>query len=406
MLPDVGLSPGRPGYRRLQAALLAAGVATFAQLYATQPVLPEVARAFAVDEARAALSVSAATLGLAVAVVPWSFLADRWGRRRAILLSLAVATAAALAFPLVPDYPGLLLARLVQGAALGGVPATAVAYVSEEVAPRFVAVAAATYLAGTSVGGLSGRVVCGLVAEMGGWRAGCLAVGAVGVVTLLLFALLAPTAPGPATPDAAGPGQVPRRTPAQVTVTMLAAARAPGVWRVCAVAFLLMGGFVAVYNTLAFRLSGPPYLLTPALLGLLFLSYLAGTVSARVAGRASLRWPRRTILLAGTAVMAAGLAGTAAAPLWLIVAALLVLTFGFFAAHSIAAGWAPVLAPGTPAQAASLYTLGYYAGSSVLGWAAGHIWAAWGWTGVVAAVLALVAVAAVLIAGLPGRGAS
>ena len=312
-----------------------------------------------------------------------------------------------------------------EGAALGGVPATAVAYVSEEVAPRFVAVAAATYLAGTSVGGLSGRVVCGLLAGAGGWRAGCLAVGGVGALMLALFALLAPAgrarhAPSPAPADSgdqAGPGgstapadpadpsRRARRHPlVQVTVTMLVAVRAPGVWRVCAVAFLLMGGFVAVYNTLAFRLAGPPYLLSPAVVGLLFVSYLAGTVSARMAGRASLRWSRRSILLAGTAVMAAGLVGTTASPLWVIVGALLVLTFGFFAAHSIAAGWAPVLAPGTAAQAASLYTLGYYTGSSVLGWAAGHVYAAWGWAGVVTGVLALVVAAGAVVAGLPRSG--
>jgi len=72
-------------------ALFAAGVATFSQLYSLQGVLPELASEQGVDESTAALTVSMSTLGLAIAVIPWSIVADRRGRRAAMRASLAAA---------------------------------------------------------------------------------------------------------------------------------------------------------------------------------------------------------------------------------------------------------------------------------------------------------------------------
>ena len=65
--------------------------------------------------------------------------------------------------------------------------------------------------------------------------------------------------------------------------------------------------------------------------------------------------------------MTAGLALTLAAPVPMILLGLVLFTAGFFGAHSIASGWTGALATTGRAQAASLYNLSYYAGSSVIG---------------------------------------
>lgn len=70
-----GHAPGSREYRRLLVGLFFAGVATFAQLYSAQAVLPQISADLSVPPATAALSVSAATLGLALAVIPWSMVA-------------------------------------------------------------------------------------------------------------------------------------------------------------------------------------------------------------------------------------------------------------------------------------------------------------------------------------------
>ncbi|MDF2917683.1 MAG: transporter [Microbacterium sp.] len=165
-----GHVPGSPAYRRLIAGLFFAGVATFAQLYSPQAVLPFIGSEFGVEPATAALAVSVSTLGLAVGVIPWSVVADRIGRVPAMATGVIAATVLGLLAPLAPTLPLLLSARLLEGAALGAVPAIALAYLSEEVDAAHTATAAGSYIAGTTIGGLLGRLVAGPFGDVGASR--------------------------------------------------------------------------------------------------------------------------------------------------------------------------------------------------------------------------------------------
>ena len=187
-----GHAKGSRGYSRVLAALALAGVATFAQLYSTQAVLPLMASDLQITAAEAALSISLATVGLAVTVLPWSFVADRIGRVRAMAIGIAVATLLGLLVPLAPTVPVLLGLRTLEGMALGGIPAIAIAYLNEEVTKVHTALAAGTYVAGTTLGGLAGRLVAGPVGELWGWRAAALAVSLLATVSAVLFLVLVP----------------------------------------------------------------------------------------------------------------------------------------------------------------------------------------------------------------------
>lgn len=66
------LQAGTPPYRRLLTALFFIGVATFAQLYSPQGLLPLISTEQQVSPDGAALMISAATLGVALGVIPWS----------------------------------------------------------------------------------------------------------------------------------------------------------------------------------------------------------------------------------------------------------------------------------------------------------------------------------------------
>ncbi|GAB3519688.1 MFS transporter [Arthrobacter monumenti] len=365
--------------------LLFAGIATFAQLYSVQAVLPGMAEDFGVSPATAALSVSAATLGLAIAVIPWSWAADRLGRKRAMTWAIGAAVVFGLLLPLASSFPVLLALRFAEGAALGGIPAVALVYLNEEVHRLHAAVAAGTYVAGTTIGGLAGRLIAGPVAGFFDWRAGVLAVSIVAAFAAVAFVWLAP-APRGFRPIVRGEGpKLWERIVVNLRSRRLLALYAQG--------FLLMGGFVAVYNYLGFRLELPPFNLPTSLVSLLFLAYLAGTVTSGLAGRMTVRLGRLPALLASVPVMLAGLAATLIGSLPVILIGLLIFTGGFFAAHSVASSWTPRLATVGKAQASSLYNLFYYAGSSVLGWAGGLFLVDYGWTGVAlfAAVLTLVA---------------
>lgn len=390
-----GHARGSTAYRRLLAALLCAGIATFAQLYSPQGVLPQIAADLGTSADRAALTVSAATLGLALAVVPWSFVGDRFGRLRAMVVAVVSATVLGLVSAWAPTFEAVLALRLLEGAALGGVPALAMAYLNEEVDARAASVAAGWFVGGTTVGGLLGRVVATPVADVASWRVGMTTVSAMAAVAAVAFVVLAPRerlfVPVPV-------GGVLAQT-RRVLVNL----QDRPLLGIYLSAFLLMGGFVAVYNYLGFRLTQAPYLLPGWAVGLIFLAYLAGTVSAPRAGELAARHGRYAVLLASVLVMVAGLLMTLAGPLWLVLLGLLVLTAGFFGAHSVASGWAGARAVTARAQSTGLYNLAYYGGSSVLGWAGGLAFEATGWAGVVAfvAVAALGALTAqrVLVRG-------
>ena len=83
-------------------------------------------------------------------------------------------------------------------------------------------------------------------------------------------------------------------------------------------------------------------------------------------------------------------------PLAAIVLGIVLLTAGFFVAHSVASGWVGRLAQQAKGHASSLYLWGYYMGSSVLGAGAGWFWSRWGWSGVSSVALLVLALVMVL----------
>ena len=369
---------GRPG--RLTAALFAGGIATFAELYAVQAVLPGLAAEFGLTESQATLAVSVATGALALSVLPWAAWGDRVGRARAMRASAIVAAVSGLLVAVAPTFPLLLAVRAVSGAALGALPALAVAHLVSSAPPARVAGIGGLYIAGTTIGGLSGRVLTGAVGGLFGWRWGLVTTAVFVAVAAAVFAVLLDSGPRgrPAGAGAGtGAGQWSR-------VRLALADRA--VWVFYAQAFLLMGAFVTVYNLLSFRLLGDPYRLPASVVSLLFLTYLVGTVSSSAVGRLVGALGRRRVLAGAGATMAAGAAVTLAAPLWSILTGLILLTLSFFVAHAIAATWAGERVPAARSQASAVYSLAYYAGSSLVGLVGAALYARFGWPGSTALV--------------------
>jgi len=382
---------GSSEYRRLLAGLFFAGVATFAQLYSPQAALPLIAADLQLSAADTALIVSTATMGLAIGVIPWSVVADRTGRVRAMSIAVTAATAFGLLVPFATSFPLLLAGRFLEGAMVGGVPAIAIAYLSEEIEPRHAARAAGTYVAGTSIGGLLGRLVAGPIAELGHWRVGMFAVAVLCAIAAALFVGLVPEPQG----------FVPRRsheagTDAGLLDRLAVNLRSARLLALYAQGLLLMGGFVALYNYLGFRLSSAPFHLPQTLISLLFVAYLAGTWSAAQAGVLAARFGRRPVLLVATAGMVAGVLLTLSTVLLVVLAGLLVATAGFFAGHAVASGWTGTEAITGRAQASSLYNLFYYAGSSLFGWLGGVFFVTWGWAGTAVMIACLGILASLL----------
>lgn len=385
---DEGHLPGTAGYRRIVAALFVAGLATFALLYSTQALLPELADDFGVSSGASTLSVSLTTLGLGLALLvagPWS---DITGRTRLIHLSLLGSAAVAIATTLAPTWETLLALRFLEGVALAGLPAVATAYLREELHPSAHGRAAGLYIGGNAIGGMAGRLITGPLAEVGGWRAALAVVAVLAVVCAVAVRVLLPPS------RRFVPGQ--RGMPALLRMARRAVSD-PALLALYGVGGCSVGLVVAVFNTVGFRLAAAPFHLGLGAASLVFLVYPLGTVSSASFGRLADRRGRRLVLPIGCVLILAGLLLTMAGSLVLLVTGVALLTAGFFAVHGVASGWVPARAHAggvATGQAASLYLVSFYLGSSVFGSAAGPAWAVAGWTGVVLLSAGLLAVTA------------
>ncbi|OIV36341.1 hypothetical protein BIV57_16750, partial [Mangrovactinospora gilvigrisea] len=391
--PFAGHREGSPGLRRVAVALFASGLATFALLYSTQPLLPSLAERFRISPGSAALSVSVTTVALGLALLVAGPLSEVRGRTGLMKWSIIASAVIGLAVAVAPSWPVLLVLRAVQGVALAGLPAVAMAYLREEVHPAAHARTTGLYVGGTAIGGMCGRLVAGGLADLGGWR---VAVAGIGVLGLLCGAAVWRLLPASR-----------NFTPAEPRVGALLRTggrllRDPGQLLLYGIAATMMGAFVAVYNATGFRLAAGPYHLGVGAAGLVFVVYLVGSFSSTAAGRIADRIGRGPVIPAAAVVTAAGIALTLCRPLPLIILGLAVMTAGFFAAHGVASGWVPARAAasgiGGTGQAASLYLFAYYLGSSVFGDLAGTAWSADAWTGVTAMTLTLTAAGAALSA--------
>ena len=378
---------GDPAIRRAGLSLFLAGVAVFAMLYAPQPLLPELSASFRVTPAAATLSVSLTTLTLAVGLLVAGPVSERWGRTRLVHVSLVAASVLGLLCALAPTWELLLAARAVQGVALAGLPAVGVAYLNEELDASVAGAATGLYVGGNAIGGMAGRLLSGALDDLGGWRWALAGIAVLGGLCAVAVLWLLPRSRRfvPGQPGLAG-----------VLRNMRGVLTDPVLLGLYAVAALLMGAFVAVFNALGFRLEGLPYLLSTAAAGLVFLVYALGSVASTVAGRLADRLGRRPVVPVAITVMLLGVLLTSVSPLAGVVLALAVMTVGFFAAHGVASGWVAAragLGGRATAPAASTYLFAFYAGSSVGGSLAGRAWSSQGWSGVVLLTAALVAAA-------------
>ncbi|MFP5071200.1 MFS transporter [Pseudonocardia nantongensis] len=375
---------GTPEFRRLGAALWLSGMATFVLVYSVQGLLPTLSAEFGVGSSVASLALSATTGTLALAVLPLSAVTETWGRTRVMTWALAASAVLALLAPLAPSFGVLVAIRALQGVTLAALPALSMAHLTHEVSARHLGGAVGLLIAGNTLGGLSGRLIASWVAEAAGWRAGLAAVGAVSVAATVAFRLLlpAPTAVTPSRTRLRDLGGPLRRHLGD-----------PGLLCLFGMAFLLMGAFVTVYNYLGYRLLAPPFSLPGTLVGLVFLGYLAGSWASTGAGRLGDRLGRRPVLWVAALLALAGIWVTLPDLLVTVLLGLLMVTVGFFGAHSVASSWvgrrSALLDGAVPAQASSLYLVGYYAGSSVGGAVGGIAFDHGGWAGLTGYVSAL-----------------
>jgi YNFM family putative membrane transporter len=243
------------------------------------------------------------------------------------------------------------------------------------------------FIAGNGFGGMAGRLLAALVSDVAGWRWALAVVGLVALACSIVFRLtVLPSAQFRPRP----------LRPRPLLTSIGRACTDTGLLRLFAVGVLAMSAQVTIYNYLGFRLLRAPFDLSPSIVGLIFVVYLAGSVSSTVAGRLADRFGRQRMLWLAAIVMLAGVGLLVPDALVVIVTGLVVLTVGFFAVHALASGWVGARSATLRVQGSAVYLCSYYLGSSIGGSVGGIAYGSGGWPattwylgGLVALVLVL-----------------
>lgn len=375
---------GTPLFTRTASALFAAGFATFAQLYCVQPLLPVFSEHYGINAAHASLVLSASTVCLALGLLFTGPLSDALGRKPVMVTALVGAACCSLLSAVMPSWSGLLIIRALLGLCLSGLVAVAMTYLSEEIHPKVLGFAMGLYIGGNAIGGMAGRLLVGVFVAYMSWRGAMALIGFLALAAALVFWFRAP---------ASRHFQAVPLSPRTIIDNFRLHLRDEALPWLFFEGFLLMGGFVTLFNYISYRLLASPYSLSQALVGSVSAVYLTGIYSSARIGAMADKLGRRRVLWAIIAVMLAGVLITLAQPLWAVLLGMLVFTFGFFGAHSVCSSWIGRRALRARGQASSLYLLCYYVGGSVAGTAGGWFWHHWGWPGVASFIAALLLLA-------------
>ncbi|MGE8176005.1 MFS transporter [Pseudomonas fluorescens] len=392
---DVYIEKGTPMFMRTVLALFSGGFATFALLYCVQPMMPLFSREFSINAAQSSLILSVATGMLAIGLLITGPISDRIGRKPVMVAALFAAALCTMASAMMPSWQGVLVMRALVGLSLSGLAAVAMTYLSEEIHPQHIGLAMGLYIGGNAIGGMCGRLIVGVLIDFVNWHTAMLIIGGLALIAATVFWKILPESR-----NFRSRSLHPRSLLDGFTMHF----RDAGLPWLFLEAFVLMGAFVTLFNYIGYRLLAEPYHMDQAFVGLLSVVYLSGIYSSAKIGALADKLGRRKVLWATIVLMLAGLALTLFTPLPLVIIGMLIFTFGFFAAHSVASSWIGRRATKAKGQASSLYLFSYYAGSSIAGTVGGVFWHLGGWNGIglfIGGLLVIALLVALKLARLP-----
>lgn len=366
-------------------ASIALGVASFvafANLYFTQPILPIISEEFSVSPLVSSLTVSMSLLTVAIFFFLYSAISDAKGRKNIITIACIMLLITTFAIAFVQSFHAFLLLRILQGAFIAGIPTIAIAYIGEEFSPRALSVAIGIYISMNSLGGMGGRVLSGIVTDLFHWRIAFIVIGLISFVFFILFFKLLPPSQYFKT------RKFKRDKALKDYLAHLKNRQLRLAFYVGGLHFFI---FVGLYNYVTYLLIDAPYSLPTAIIGVLFLSYLPGTVSSTLAGKTSAIWSQTMTVGIGIALMVIGTVTMLISHLFAIIGGLLILSFGFFFAHSTLNAWVSKRAAFAKASASGLYLSSYYIGGSLGSFYLGFFWHYWHWIGVIIGTLLILA---------------
>ncbi|HAY3563593.1 TPA: MFS transporter [Elizabethkingia meningoseptica] len=377
-------------FRNIKLCIFLSGLSVFAQIYLFQPLLPMVSEHFQRSVGDSSLLVSSSTIGMALGLFFFAFKADDFSRKKLMVFSLLTSAILTIISVWIPSLPLLIAIGVIKGFVISGVSSVALAYLTEEVSVTIVGMAISMYISGNTIGGMSGRILATIIAGEMGWQKAVLIIGIESLLLGLIFWKFFPESRF----------FVPQKINFSRKLKQMGKFISdPYMLRLYLIAALLMGVFVSVYNYLTFRLESPPFSLNHLFVAFIFLMYTFGVFGTMATSRLSQRFEQKYILRIFIITMLGGVCLLLSYNITVLIIGLALLTFSFFAVHTMASRLITLHAKEGKSSATSIYWLFYYFGSSILGSGTGYLLHATSWTGFVTVLLLTVTISFLLTIG-------
>lgn len=351
-----------------------ASMFTFSTFYTFQPLLPVLTEEYSISVSYSSMSMSMTTVSLIAGLIVLGFLSDRNGRVLFIKLSIFLSILPFLIIPFIDSYFVIVLLRFVQGFTLAGVPASALAYIGEEIDLKSSHIATALYISSNPLGGMIGRILAGFISERYHWQLSLFIIVVFGIF-VFLFVLFALPKSRNFVPSA--------KSFKEDFIGFSYHLKNPALLLMFGLGIVLQVTFTGTWTYLPFHLTATPFSLSLETISLIYFAYGFGILGAPIASWLSGRFTLEKVRTSSIVILTFGVLCTLHSSLIVVLMGLCILCFGFFTAHSLTAAYVSKTATHLKGSASSLYLVSYYIGVASGSTLVGPLWESWGWNGIV-----------------------
>src|SRR3954453_381066 len=277
---------------------------TVVDLFATQAILPSLARAYHVTPAAIGVAVNSSTMGMAIAGLVVSLFSQRIDRRVGILLSLATLSIPTALLAVAPDLTTFTILRILQGLCMAAAFTLTLAYLGEEGSAADAGGAFAAYITGNVASNLVGRLVSAAVSDHLGLASNFYFFAVLNLAgAVLVYFTIGRTPPSEDMRHVEAMADGPHRPLA----AWLDHLRNPSLRAAFGVGFCILFAFIGTFTFVNFVLVRPPLHLSPMSVGFVYFVFVPSVVTTLLAGQSVQRWGTRPAIWGGLALAGIGL---------------------------------------------------------------------------------------------------
>ena len=360
---------------------------TVVDLFATQAILPSLAKHYDVTPAAMGFAANASTLGMAVSGLAVGYFSREIDRRKGILLSLLLLAIPTTLLAHAPDLTTFTVLRVAQGLCMAAAFTLTLAYLGEHYSAADSASAFAAYITGNVASNLIGRLISAAVADHFGIAANFYFFASLNLLGAALVYFTVEKAP----PMKDMGGGMSSHFEAWIMHLKNPSLRAS-----FAIGFCILFAFIGTFTFVNFVLVQPPIGVGSMTLGFVYFVFLPAIATTPLAGRAVKRFGTRPTFWAALLVAVLGLPLLVLPNLSAVLLGMVLVGVGTFFAQAIATGFVGRAATSDRGSASGLYLASYFFGGLIGSAVLGVIFDMFGWTACVGGIAVSLVVAALL----------